>query len=71
MSTDAFWFSVRIKDAAAALCQVGPEWKSPVIPKTKSDDRQQQQQDPKKIGGKVTPGRAVSGVMEDELAGKV
>ena len=59
-----------MKDAAAVLAQVPPNWKRPVLPKPKNDDRQQQQQDSKKIGGKATPGRAVSGVMEDELAGK-
>ena len=57
------------KQLVAALFQVGPNWIRPLLPKPKSDDRQQQQQDLKK-GGKVTPGRAVSGAMEDELAGK-
>ena len=85
VSFGVFWFSVHFRLCknhcagaivrvanmlAAALFQVGPNWTCPVIPKPKSDERQQQQQDSRKVSGKVTPGRAVSGAMEDELAGK-
>lgn len=57
-------------DAAAALLQVGPNWTRPVLPKDPKDE-QLQVQGFKRVGGKVTPGRAVSGAMEDELAGKI
>lgn len=58
------------QDAAAALLQVGPNWTRPVLPKDPKDE-QLQGQGYKRVGGKVTPGRAVSGAMEDELAGKI
>ena len=52
------------------LLQAGPNWTRPVLPKDPKDD-QLQGQGHKRVGGKVTPGRAVSGAMEDELAGKM
>lgn len=47
------------------MCQVGRGWKRPEVP---NDD--EAQKGPKKPCVRPASGRAVSGTMEDELAGK-
>lgn len=49
----------------AASCQVGPSWKRPEVP---NDD--EAQKGPKRPCVRPAPGRAVSGTIEEELAGK-